>query len=65
MVSAKHLLSLAEWEAAVEMYLDSYRAHRSLDLKYLDYYRVRRCIIAIVVILLGLLALVERSLSHS
>jgi aminoglycoside phosphotransferase (APT) family kinase protein len=48
MVSAKHLLSLAEWEAAVEMYLESYRTHRSLDLKYLDYYKARRCIIALV-----------------
>lgn len=48
MISAKHLLSLAEWETAVDMYLDSYRAHRSLDLKYLDYYKVRRCVIALV-----------------
>lgn len=48
MVSAKHLLSLAEWETAVEMYLDAYRAHRSLDLTHLDYYRARRCIIALV-----------------
>ena len=47
-ISAKHLLSLAEWEAAVEFYLDAYRARRSLDLRYLDYYRARRCIIALV-----------------
>jgi hypothetical protein len=39
---------LAEWQTAVEMYLDAYRAHRSLDLTYLDYYRVRRCILALV-----------------
>jgi aminoglycoside phosphotransferase (APT) family kinase protein len=50
MISAKHLLSLAEWETAVEMYLDAYayRAHRSLDLKQLDYYKVRRCVMALV-----------------
>jgi aminoglycoside phosphotransferase (APT) family kinase protein len=47
-ISAKHLLSLAEWEIAVKMYLDAYRAHRSLDLQYLDYYRARRCAIALV-----------------
>ena len=50
MISAKHLLSLAEWETAVEMYLDAYayRAHRSLDLKHVDYHKVRRCVIALV-----------------
>lgn len=48
MISAKHLLSLAEWETAVAMYLDSYRAHRFLDLRTLDYYKVRRCIMALV-----------------
>ena len=47
MISAKHLLSLAEWETAVELYLDAYRSHRPLDLKTLDYYRVRRCIMAL------------------
>jgi aminoglycoside phosphotransferase (APT) family kinase protein len=47
-ISAKRLLSLAEWETALEMYLDSYRAHRSLDLKYLDYYKARRCIAALL-----------------
>jgi aminoglycoside phosphotransferase (APT) family kinase protein len=47
-ISAKHLLSLAEWETAVDMYLDAYRARRSLDLRHLDYYRVRRCAIALV-----------------
>jgi aminoglycoside phosphotransferase (APT) family kinase protein len=50
MISAKHLLALKEWETAVEMYLDAYayRAHRSLDLKQLDYYKVRRCVTALV-----------------
>ena len=47
-ISAKHLLSLVEWEQAVEMYVDSYRAQRPLNLKYLDYYRVRRCVIALM-----------------
>jgi aminoglycoside phosphotransferase (APT) family kinase protein len=47
-ISAKHLLSLAEWEIAVDMYLDAYRAHRVLDLEHLDYYRARRCVIALL-----------------
>lgn len=48
MISAKHVLSLTEWEPAVDMYLDAYRAHRALDLEHLDYYRVRRCVIALL-----------------
>jgi hypothetical protein len=48
MISAKHLLSLAEWEIAVDMYLDAYQAQRALDLQHLDYYKVRRCVIALV-----------------
>jgi aminoglycoside phosphotransferase (APT) family kinase protein len=47
-ISAKHILSLEEWEPAVEMYLDAYQAQRPLDLSHLDFYRVRRCIIALV-----------------
>jgi aminoglycoside phosphotransferase (APT) family kinase protein len=47
-ISAKHLLSLAEWQAAVELYLQAYQARRSLDPTHLDYYRVRRCVIALL-----------------
>lgn len=47
-ISAKHLLSIAEWEAAVDMYLDAYQTRRSLDLTHLAYYRVRRCVIALL-----------------
>jgi aminoglycoside phosphotransferase (APT) family kinase protein len=47
-ISGKVLLSLAEWELAVKMYLDSYQAHRSLDLEHLGYYRVRRCVIGLL-----------------
>ena len=46
-ISGKHLLSLRDWERVVEMYLASYRAQKPLDLAYLDYYRVRRCVIAV------------------
>jgi len=47
-VSAKHLLGLEQPEVAIEMYLDAYQAERPLDLRYLDYYRVRRCIYALL-----------------
>ena len=47
-ISGKHLLSLKEWERVVEMYLASYRAQRPLDLTHLDYYRVRRCVGAVL-----------------
>jgi aminoglycoside phosphotransferase (APT) family kinase protein len=47
-ISAKHLLSLSEWKVAVEMYLDAYRAQRYLDPRYLEYYRTRRCIHALI-----------------
>jgi aminoglycoside phosphotransferase (APT) family kinase protein len=48
MVPAKHLLSVPEVDEFPEAYLDAYRAHRPLDLTYLDYYRARRCIIALM-----------------
>jgi len=47
-ISAKHLLSIAEGETVVELYLEAYRARRALDLTHLDYYRVRRCVIALI-----------------
>jgi aminoglycoside phosphotransferase (APT) family kinase protein len=45
---SKHLLSLAEWEIVVEMYLNAYRAQRPLDLRHLDYYKARRCVVALM-----------------
>lgn len=47
-VSAKHLLGLETPDLAVEMYLAAYQAERPLDLRHLDYYRVRRCIYALL-----------------
>jgi aminoglycoside phosphotransferase (APT) family kinase protein len=47
MIPAKHLFSLPGWDKFPGMYLDAYRAHRPLDLRYLDYYQARRCIIAL------------------
>jgi aminoglycoside phosphotransferase (APT) family kinase protein len=46
-ISAKHLLSLTEWEKGLEMYLAAYRAQNPLDLTHLGYYRVRRCVAAL------------------
>ncbi len=37
-----------DWDRAVERYLSAYQAHRSLDTTYLDYYKVRRCVRALV-----------------
>ncbi len=46
-IPAKHLLPLPGWDKFPGMYLDAYRAHSPLDLRYLDYYQARRCIIAL------------------
>jgi aminoglycoside phosphotransferase (APT) family kinase protein len=48
MMSAKHLLSLTEWEIVIEMYLGAYRAQRPLDLTHMDYYKARRCVVALM-----------------
>jgi aminoglycoside phosphotransferase (APT) family kinase protein len=48
MIPAKHLFSLLEWDKFPGMYLDAYRAHRPLDLRYLDYYQARRCATALL-----------------
>jgi len=37
-----------DWDRFADLYLDAYRAHRSLDDTNLDYYRVRRCVLALV-----------------
>ena len=41
-------LSAAEVEMAAELYLDAYQAQRSIDSTYLDYYRVRRSVHALI-----------------
>jgi len=47
-VPVKHLFALPGVDEIPQMYLDAYRAHRPLDLRYLDYYQARRCIIALI-----------------
>lgn len=47
-IPAKHLFSLPGVDEFPQMYLDAYRAHRPLDLRDLDYYQARRCIIALM-----------------
>jgi len=53
-IPAKHLSSSWEgwppvdWELAAQYYLSAYQSHRELDVSNLDYYRVRRCIQALV-----------------
>ena len=37
-----------DWDIAAERYLAAYRTHRPLDSTNLDYYRVRRCVLALV-----------------
>jgi aminoglycoside phosphotransferase (APT) family kinase protein/protein-S-isoprenylcysteine O-methyltransferase Ste14 len=39
--------SSVDWDRMVDLYLASYRAHRPLDNTNLDYYRVRRCVLAL------------------
>ena len=44
----RHLYPQIQWDYLTQGYLDVYRAQRSLDLTYLDYYRVLRCTTAFV-----------------
>lgn len=37
-----------DWERVVELYLAAYRTHRALNDTYLDCYKVRRCVLALV-----------------
>jgi aminoglycoside phosphotransferase (APT) family kinase protein len=41
-------LASVDWDRAADLYLASYRTHRSLDGTHLDYYRVRRCVAALI-----------------
>jgi aminoglycoside phosphotransferase (APT) family kinase protein len=53
-ISGKHLaasmgdFSSVDWDLVADLYLAAYRTHRSLDDTNLDYYRVRRCVTALV-----------------
>jgi hypothetical protein len=53
-ISGKHLaasmgdFSSVDWDLVADLYLAAYRTHRSLDDTNLDYYRVRRCVMALV-----------------
>jgi aminoglycoside phosphotransferase (APT) family kinase protein len=46
-IPVKHLFSLPEYDKFAEMYLDAYHIYSPLDLRHLDYYQTRRCIIAL------------------
>jgi aminoglycoside phosphotransferase (APT) family kinase protein len=53
-IPSKHLaasmgdLSSVDWDLMADLYLAAYRTHRSLDDNNLGYYRVRRCVMALV-----------------
>ena len=47
-IPSVHLFSLPKWDQFVGMYLDAYHAHGPLDIEHLDYYRARRCVIALM-----------------
>jgi aminoglycoside phosphotransferase (APT) family kinase protein len=53
-IPSKHLaapmgdFSPVDWDLMADLYLAAYRAHRSLDDTNLAYYRVRRCVMALV-----------------
>ena len=40
--------SSVDWELAAELYCAAYQAHKALDRTNLDYYRVRRCLQALI-----------------
>ncbi len=53
-IPARHLtesmegFSSVDWDLLVELYLAAYRAHKPLDTTNLDYYRVKRCAMALI-----------------
>jgi aminoglycoside phosphotransferase (APT) family kinase protein len=53
-IATKHLAASmdgvpsADWDLMADVYLTAYRAHRPLDETNLDYYRVRRCVMALI-----------------
>ncbi len=40
--------SSVDWDVAAQMYLDAYRSHRPLDSTHLDYFKVRRSVLALI-----------------
>ena len=53
-IATKHLassignLSHIDWDVMANQYLAAYRAHRTLDDTNLNYYKVRRCVLALI-----------------
>ena len=53
-IPVKHLIDLPDevsafdWNLAAEQYLSAYQQIKELDQTNLDYYRVRRCLLALV-----------------
>ena len=53
-IPAKHLsdnwegYASVDWDLAVELYLSAYKKHKELDSTNLDFYRVRRCLLALI-----------------
>jgi aminoglycoside phosphotransferase (APT) family kinase protein len=53
-IAAKHLAASmdgvpsVDWDLMADLYLAAYRTHGSLDDENLDYYKVRRCVMALV-----------------
>ena len=40
--------SSIDWKLFEQRYLDAYQSEKSLDKAHLDYYRVRRCVNAVI-----------------
>jgi len=53
-IASKHLtasmdaFSYVDWDLMARLYLSAYRTRKPLDDANLDYYRVRRCVMALV-----------------
>ncbi|MCZ6678380.1 MAG: phosphotransferase, partial [Candidatus Poribacteria bacterium] len=47
-IAARHLLPTQNWDEIREKYLEAYRSERSLDMEHLDYYRMLRCVVALI-----------------
>ena len=47
-ISSMGRFSSVDWESFVQLYLDAYRTQSHLDCEHLDYYRVRRCVDALI-----------------
>ena len=53
-IPVKHLIDLpgeissVDWDLAAELYLSAYQTYRELDQTSLEFYRVRRCLLALI-----------------